>query len=315
MIDKTKKQFLKDRTIHMSAFYQGDGVDNFYSPERANSKDQYDYSGIASLIDTYSDKYMNVISLGCGDCRIDKMILHKLRESKVVFQFFGVDSSCEMIEKARKNSGLSNFCVGDFMEIDMGHLCRFDRSVFMMIGNTFGNFDQNTIIEKMFSLMKEKDLFLLDIASFHNIDNDVEIKLKERYTSYTYNKANKDFLLRPIKNLGIPVECGDLLVKSSKDEPIVNSPILTPYGSFVSHPKHISHTGASCFDFFFKIQKDTTVNICKTEVSLKEGESIHLHKILVYDIQLLIPFMKENGFKHLGTVMSGFKNQLLFEKA
>ena len=300
------KKFKQERVTDQTAFYLNERADIYYNPDKKFAGEQYDYSKITRLLENILAKKKGskvvIVSLGCGNCEKDKIVLEHLQERGYNnIRFFGVDSSMAMIQKACNVLNNTPFeahlicadfgALGFKKELD-NIIGNYDIGIYLFFGNTFGNLHQGYIADVLKSILSTGDYLLLDIIGFKTITTTIQAKLFQRYLQYNENPADVKFHSGPIKALGVPEDCGKLTLEVTTDPA----------------------TQARVFKFGFKVHTLTTLNLEEEEVNLSSNGRIHLIHILVYDLHKLTKFLEERSFKLKEQVTGKFLNQLLLQK-
>lgn len=302
--------FKKQRIIDQTACYLNNGKDRYYNPSRTNmqarySGSKYDYSKMAQLLQgILSEKKGTktaIISLGCGSCETDKIVLEHLQEMGYNFSFFGADSSMAMLHKA--NDVLSdvtfectlicaNFGAFNFREELDKIIGDYDLGIYLFLGNTLGNLNQSYIADILKNILQKEDYLLLDVIGFETITTPIQAQLFKRYKGYLSNPADAEFYLGPLKDFGIPVDCGKLVLKTTED----------------------NVTQAQVFAFGFKAHTSISFSLEKEKVSLSPNEYVNLHNVLIYDLGELVKFLRTKEFEIKERLLGNYHNQLLLQK-
>lgn len=304
------ENFKRYRVIDQTACYLGDGTNRYYNPKRTNmsarySGSNYNYLEIAQLLDSALNKKKGtkvvVISLGCGSCQLDKEVLQHLQKKGNDFSFFGVDSSMDMLYKAKRVLNditfeahliCANFGTSKFRK-ELDHIVgEYDIGIYLFSGNTLGNLNQSYIADILKNILRTGDYLLLDIAGFETISTTVQAKMFKRYKSYLDNSADAKFYLGPLKYLGVPENNGELVLKVTED----------------------NETQAQVFTFGFKVNTLTEFKLEEEDISLSPNEYVELHHVLIYDLDKLAKFLETKKFKKKKHMIGSFMNQLLLQR-
>lgn len=300
------KNFKQYRTVNQTAFYLGAGADYYYDdPGIEFSRQSYDCTGIAQLLKNIlakkKDLKVAIVSLACGSCKIDRIIMEYLQEAGYDVQFFGVDSSMAMLRKA--NNVLNNatfkshlICanIGAFnfkKELDK-IIGDYDFGIYLFFGNIIGNLNQNYMIGTLRNILRPGEYMLLDVVGFETITPQIQDKMLERYTGYLYSPPEIKFFSYPLEAFGVPEDCGKLTLKTRKD--------------------HI--TGAEVFNLGFQVKNAIRFTLERDEISLSRNEYIDLHDILVYDLNKLTELLEGKDFKLKNKLAGDHVNQLLLQR-
>ncbi len=303
------KKFTQERVTDQTAFYLNEGAELYYNPTKKTSGANYDYPKIAQMLKNILNQQKGgkaaIISLGCGNCGTDKVILEHLQELGYDIPLFGVDSSMDMLYKAKENLSNTAFethlICGHFGTLELKEyldetLEAYDLKIFLFLGNTFGNLHQGHIAEVLEDLLDPGDHLLLDVAGVETMTTVKQAQLFERYLQYIDNQAENQFFLQPIKTMGVTEECGRLTLETAMD----------------------NATQAIAFKFGFRVHTLTRFNLDKRGVTLGSNEHVSLYRILIYDLQELVKFLEEREFvfqeQLLGNVNNQLVNQLIFKR-
>lgn len=121
-------------------------------------------------------KSLRVISLGIGDGHKDAMILKELcKKSEAPIEYWIIEFSYDMakigLKNIKKDLGDKNFnkitpklFQIDFLEISLLSNMMKDEKVnlFLLLGNTLGNFPEDLLLDSIQSVMRNYDYFLID---------------------------------------------------------------------------------------------------------------------------------------------------------
>ncbi len=309
--DNIIKKFKTERKMDQTAFYLDEGADyyyNYYDPNTEEpAKQRYDYSKIIQMLQNVLAEHKaakaTVISLGCGACKTDKVILEGLQEAGYDVPLFGIDASMAMLHKAdevlkdvtfEKHLICANFGAPNFRKKLAKITKEYDLKIYLFFGSTIGNLNQGDIADILYNTLRKEDYLLLDVSGFKAITPNIHIKLFKRYHGYLDNSDYMNFLLRPLKALGVPEDCGELTLTKEIDPP----------------------TQAHVFKFGFEITSEDTVrlNIDDEVVSLSTKEHIALLIIMIYDLRKLVKFLEKRGFEFKEQILGEFDKQLLFQR-
>jgi uncharacterized SAM-dependent methyltransferase len=148
---------------------------------------------------------VNIIDLGCGDGKKAVLFIEHLK-GKVPLRYCPIDISDYMVDKALENIKKVNagevvefqWNISDFENLEnIAHILRkgkYKNNLFLLLGNTLGNFEINELLYEIRSSMKEGDYLLIG----NGLDNrNVEEILK----SYNNNPVN-EFLIKILTQVG-----------------------------------------------------------------------------------------------------------------
>ena len=151
---------------------------------------------------------LRVICFGIGDGQKDVMLLERLLQ-KVTgrLEYWIVDISFEMMKAGLNNIkvrlGRNQFDRLDikYFQMDFMNIDEFFRDVagtkqnfYLLLGNTLGNFPENTLLSKIHGIMHKNDFLLIDNqlkTSTKKLTESQKLKLKEIYDAPKYDEYIK----------------------------------------------------------------------------------------------------------------------------
>lgn len=164
---------------------------------------------IGEIMSRFDDVPINVIDIGCGDGRKAAMFIEKFKGKKI--KYCPIDISGYMVNKAIERVGKIDkveevvelqWNISDFENIEnISTVLRqgeYKRNLFLLLGNTIGNFEINELLYQIRTSMKGGDLIL--IGNGLNYKNPEEIV--DSYNSDHFNK----FSAYPLIQLGLTEE-------------------------------------------------------------------------------------------------------------
>jgi len=164
---------------------------------------------VGNVISKVDDGPLNIIDLGCGDGKKAEIFINKLK-GKVKLRYCPIDISSYMVEKAiarltKVNAGevvKFQWNISDFENLEnVSTLLRhgeYKKNLFLLLGNTLGNFEINEMLYKIRISMKEGDILVIG----NGLDNR---KMDEILVSYHTDEM--DHFMRPLMvNLGLSGE-------------------------------------------------------------------------------------------------------------
>jgi uncharacterized SAM-dependent methyltransferase len=163
-------------------------------------------SNIDLIIKKLGKNPINIIDLGCGDGKKAFIFVQHLKEGKLPLRYCPIDISNYMVEKALEKMKAINagevvefqWNISDFENLEnVANLLRkgrYKNNLFLLLGNTLGNFEINELMYEVRSSMKDGDYLLIG----NGLDNrNVEEILK----SYN-NPSVNNFLIRILTQIG-----------------------------------------------------------------------------------------------------------------
>ncbi len=158
------------------------------------------------VIETVGKGPINIIDIGCGDGRKASIFIDGLK-GKVKLRYCPIDISDYMVKNALKR--IRDMDVGEVVEFQW-NISDFDnlenvasllkqgeyrRNIFLLLGNTLGNFEINEMLYQIRTAMNEGDLLIIG----NGLDNRHPEEIVDSYNSETFNK----FSIGAIKQLGL----------------------------------------------------------------------------------------------------------------
>ncbi len=209
---------------------------------------------------------LNIIDLGCGDGKKAVLFINHLN-GKVKLRYCPIDISSYMVEKAIKKIKKEDigevvefqWNISDFENIEnVSILLRqgdFKKNLFLLLGNTLGNFEINELLYEVRSSMKGGDFLLVG----NGLDNRHP---EEILNSYNTPEVN-EFLIHIPMQLGLKKEEIKLGVR------FANSRV----------------------ELYYTILKDKTIKFQKKEVVFNEGDQILVSVSYKYNKEDFVSFL------------------------
>ena len=164
----------------------------------------------AEIVKEIGEQPVNIIDLGCGDGSKAANLVYEIRRLKpfLKLRYCPIDISGYLVQKAIET--FSKLKLGEIVEFqynisDFENLenvtpllkkGEFKKNVFLLLGNTLGNFEINELLYTIRTSMDKGDLLILDTAVDDN-------KQEVRVEAYKKNKKFNDFLVIIPKHLGL----------------------------------------------------------------------------------------------------------------
>lgn len=222
------------------------------------------------------EKQLNIVDLGCGDGR-KAMPLIKFLSKKTTVRYCPIDISSHMVECASENIKRLNvevlkelWSTSDFEHLDkIAPYLRtngFKRSLFMLMGNTVGNYETDKLLEGIAKGMETRDLLLIG-SGLNNgkLDEESVAQLKK-------SKISAQFFSYITAQIGLDIN--DL-----------------EYDVRFRNPR---------LEFFYRIKNDRTVSSEKGRINFKKGDQIVVAFCYQYNIENLVNHLKRH-FKNTRT--------------
>jgi len=202
------------------------------------------------IIKKFNEGAVNVIDLGCGDGKKATEIIQKFG-GKLKIRYCPIDISGYMVQKA-----IETFSKMDIHEIvefqynisDFENLSNitplltkgeFKRNLFLLLGNTLGNFEITSLLYEIRSSMKDGDLLLVDTSLANK-------KIEEVVNLHSKNDLSKRFVFYIPKGLGL-----------KEDE--------VEYGVRFKNSR---------VEIYFIIKEDRTIKLQERKVELRKGDKM-----------------------------------------
>lgn len=204
---------------------------------------------LSDLLSELAGKYYNIIDLGCGDGVKASILIQGLRE-KLDIRYCPIDISAFMVREAIKtikSVGLDQIIkfkwnVSDFENLEnvvpLLQEPPFEQNVFLLLGNTFGNFDCNAITHSISQSMLANDYLLVGNSLIVDENGDPSNSYNDRMVS--------DFLVKVLEQIGL----------SEED---------------VTYGTKFANSRVECF---FKLNADKEIDYLGKRLSFKAGDII-----------------------------------------
>lgn len=212
---------------------------------------------------------LNVIDLGCGDGKKAAFLIDKMRDRKKV-RYYPIDISSYMVKTAINNvRHLENaeivdvgWNISDFENLqNISRLFdkkNFKNNLFLLLGNTLGNFEIHELLYELSSSMQEGDFLLIGNGlNNENVEEDIVRACKE-------NPGFERFFRY------IPLQLGLSREDVSFDIRFRNSRI----------------------EFYFVLKDDTTVTFQEKQVQFYKGDQIVVGVSYHYKKEEFISYLK-----------------------
>ena len=213
---------------------------------------------------------LNLIDLGCGDGRKAVVFLDEILKRKIAVRYCPIDISGYMVQKAiEKMSHLnvheiitSQWNISDFENlyniVPLLNQGVFKKNLFLLLGNTLGNFEINELLYSVRNAMKSGDFLLIG----NGLDN---AKVEEDVVKFCKeNKLNNEFLIK------IPLQIGLSREDIRLDVRFVNSRV----------------------EFYYILEDDKTVEFQGRKISFFKGDQIIVAVAYHYKKEEFMSFLK-----------------------
>jgi uncharacterized SAM-dependent methyltransferase len=207
---------------------------------------------------------VNVVDLGCGDGKKAAKLI-KAFEGKLKMRYFPIDISSFMVQQAIETFSKLNLTeeivqfqwnISDFENLEnVAPLLikgEFKRNLFLLLGNTLGNFEIHELLYEIRSAMKDGDLLLVDTAV-------ADEKVQERAQLQSKNQLVDKFLIQ------IPLQLG-----LTRDD--------LEYGARFKNSR---------IEFYYTIKNNKTINFQDKTLVFNKGDQIVVALAYKHDKDLL----------------------------
>lgn len=244
-------------------------------------------SNIKLILKEIEKKSINVVDLGCGDGKKAFMLIKAL-QGKVKVRYCPIDISGYMVQKAKETFSKLNideiiefqYNISDFENLEnitpLLIKGKFNRNLFLLLGNTLGNFEINDLLYEIRSAMKDSDLLIIDTAV-------ADDKIQEKTELQAKNKMVREFLKY------IPLQLGLIEEDVEYSARFKNSRI----------------------EFFFTIKNDRLVEFQKKNIQFNTGDQIIVAIAYKHDLENLKSYFNMY-FDEVNVVLSKDKAQSFF---
>lgn len=223
-------------------------------------------NNITEFLEKIGKENLNIIDLGCGDGK-KAIIFTEHLKGKVKLRYCPVDISSYMVEKAIKKIKAMDigevvefqWNISDFENIEnIATLLRqekFKKNIFLLLGNTLGNFEINELLYEVRSSMKGGDLLLVG----NGLDNKSQEDILKSYSTEEVN----EFLIH------IPLQLG-----LSKDD--------IKLGTRFAHSR---------VELYYTIQNKKRIKFQEKEVIFNKGDQVLVSVSYKYNKEDFISFL------------------------
>ena len=289
---EVKEQFIRmlreKKQANQNALYLDEGAELYYSVPTTGSR-----AHAVALFDNHypflkknllkKGKRIALISVGCGNADPEKEPLERMKADGYDVTYFAVDCSLAALELARekiKHIDIpKHFLCADFgsrrFRDEIAELTKdHDIRVYAFFSATIGNLEPDYVADVVTDLMQKGDYLWVDVSVRMGTTPLDDRKLYERYRDYNEMKEWRDFMFRPLEDLGIPADSGEFITEMSTKEEL----------------------NALQFTFKFHATKKVKVTYRNQRITLLPGHEIALFNIITFDPEGLINFFVERDF-------------------
>lgn len=232
-------------------------------------------AGAEAIVGSLPAGPIEVMSLGSGQGTKDLHLLGALADARRASTYRPVDAGQMLLEMACSTAEEHGIAATG-VKADLTkrtHLealrpgAKSPSRLVMLLGNTLGGFDPPAMLHALKSVLREKDLLLVD-GELHN-DQDTR-------AGYD-NPLNRNFAFAPLQSIGIHETDGELVF-----EPLAD---LAP--------------GVHRLGKYFRARTDLALRIAGETFSLKAGERIRMNHSGKYERKAFLALLADAGFKPL----------------
>jgi len=165
-------------------------------------------NNIDEVIERIGNEPVNVVDLGCGDGNKAAHIVEHLISKGLEVRYCPIDISGYLVQKAvetfsKKKIGEiveTKWNISDFENLDnvipLMDSGKFKKNLFLLLGQTLGNFELNEILYSIRNAMRKKDIFVAVVGVVHP-------KWEERAKNAKNDKKMNSFLAHIPRQLGL----------------------------------------------------------------------------------------------------------------
>jgi uncharacterized SAM-dependent methyltransferase len=177
-------------------------------------------SNIKEIVGEIGSVPINIVDLGCGDGSKGLNIIELLRKSNpnLKIRYCPIDISGYMVQRAMETvskKGVDEivdfqYNISDFENLEnvtpLLSKGEYKKNIFLLLGNTLGNFEIHELLYEIRSAMNPGDIFIVDTA----VDDD---KQQERADAYKNNRWINNWMIHVPLQLGLSRSDVDLGVR------------------------------------------------------------------------------------------------------
>ncbi|MBM3230596.1 L-histidine N(alpha)-methyltransferase [Candidatus Pacearchaeota archaeon] len=147
---------------------------------------------MSDLLDELGNKPLNLVDLGCGSGKKAALFLKAFQERGIPVRYCPIDISSHMVKKAIDEVSLLGYTdiikvhwnISDFENLqNVVPLLRegkFKRNFFLLLGNTFGNFETHELLYAVRNAMRDGDVLLIGNGiNNHKMEEDIVKSCRE----------------------------------------------------------------------------------------------------------------------------------------
>tara|TARA_Y100000310_G_C20629168_1_gene787630 strand:+ start:206 stop:1162 length:957 start_codon:yes stop_codon:yes gene_type:complete len=218
------------------------------------------------IISKLGKENLNVIDLGCGDGKKALIFIEELK-GILKLRYCPVDISSYMVEKAitkiRSTDSAEvvefQWNISDFENIEnISILLKqgdFKRNLFLLLGNTLGNFEINELLYEVRSSMNEGDFLLIG----NGLDNRESKEILKAYS----NRYLDNLLIKTLTQIGLKKE----------------------------NLKYSARFKNSRIEMYYEIKKDAEISFLGKKVEFKKGDEIIVAVSYKYNQEDFVSFL------------------------
>jgi uncharacterized SAM-dependent methyltransferase len=224
-------------------------------------------TNISMIVETAAKEPINLVDIGCGDGRKAKIFVEEISK-KTKMRYCPIDISGYMVAKAIKeiskyNAGEiieSKWNISDFENLEnitpLLNQKEYKKNLFLLLGNTLGNFELHDLLYQIRNCMKSGDYLL--------IGNGIENKNMEEVIEFCKtNKLNNEFLIKIPLQLGLEREDVEFGVR------------------FANHR----------IEFYYTIKKEKSITFNKKTIEFKKGDQLLIAVTYHYSKKDFVEFL------------------------
>lgn len=235
------------------------------------------HSNIQKIANTLPPQ-IDLISIGVGDGKKEKLILERLIENKSV-RYFPVDISSPIVDVALETVKEFEMPITGIVAF-FEDLPRFRQywntpTLLCMLGNNMSNYHPDNLLSTIHDVLEAGDYFLFDCHLF-TAQADEEARWREIFSKSYQSEVNIRFNLSPLLERGLDKEECSFEIDLIK--------VDTPFGAIYRTEKHI------------KILKDAQIMVGKSEITFEKGDIIQMGFTYKYTAAQIEEYLRHYNF-------------------
>lgn len=298
----------RDIAIRQKHMYMQNNAHLFYASKEIQLETahwQDDYTNFIKehvLKPEHKNKRIAFISIGAGKDDMGKVVVRNMCNENFSIDYYGVDSSEEMLELLRINFEKESFSctpvLADFSDYDFKSNLKkvlqteYDFKIFAFFGGTVGSITLTNVVDTFQNILAPGDYLWSDCVLQKDTTHTARLERFNYYLSFFEDKDVSEFLLGPLKELGIENDHGELFLKTKLEKV----------------------TGSVLYIFGFMFKNKVKIKYSDNDIIFLPNEEMLLLHIRDYQALPFISFFEEHNLKSLAHWQKSTLGQFLFQK-